>query len=126
MALDPALAVLARAKADQDTSLEPLAAAAHGFTSGGVLLISVVVAHDRAELANLASVREPGSAAMALVIDRDAYRSERSGDGPSEDARRHTEVLTQSGWQTVIVGPEDSVPGAWQRLRAARRTEVLT
>ncbi|HLS46732.1 MAG TPA: DUF58 domain-containing protein [Ornithinicoccus sp.] len=126
MALDPALAVLARAKADQDTSLEPLAAAAHGFTSGGVLLISVVVAHDRAELTNLASVREPGSAAMALVIDRDAYRSERTGDGPSEDARRHTEVLTQSGWQTVIVGPDDSVPGAWQRLRATRRSEVLT
>ena len=26
-------------------------------------------------------------------------------------------MLTQAGWQTVLVGPEDSVPGAWQRLR---------
>ncbi|USQ77448.1 DUF58 domain-containing protein [Ornithinimicrobium cryptoxanthini] len=124
--LQPALAALARARADQDSSLEPLAAAAHSFTSGGVLLISVVVAHDRAELSNLAAVREPGSSALAMVIDPDAYRSDQSGAGHSEQSRRHTEILRQAGWQTVLVGPEDSVPGAWQQLRAIRRSGMLT
>ncbi len=124
--LQPALAALARARADQDSSLEPLAAAAHSFTSGGVLLISVVVAHDRAELSNLAAVREPGSSALAMVIDPDAYRSDQQGAGHSEQSRRHTEILRQAGWQTVLVGPEDSVPGAWQQLRAIRRSGMLT
>lgn len=124
--LDPALATLARAETDQETSLEPLAAAAHSFTSGGVLLICVVVAHDRAALVNLAGVREAGSAAMALVIDPHAYRSGDSAAGRSEETRRHADVLTQAGWQTVLVGPEDSVPEAWQRLQATRRSELLT
>ncbi|MCK0112658.1 DUF58 domain-containing protein [Ornithinimicrobium sp. F0845] len=122
--LDEALATLARARADQGTSLEPLAAAAHSFTSGGVLLISVVVAHDEAELSHLAAVREPGSAAMAMVLDSDAFRAESNGDPTT--AARHTRVLTQAGWQTVLVGPDDSVPGAWEQLRAARRVGALT
>lgn len=124
--LEPALAALARAEADQSSSLEPLAAAAHSFTSGGVLLISVVVAHDKAELTNLAAVREPGSSAMALVIDPDAYRGNDHGAGRSEASRRHTDILRQAGWQTVLVGPEDSVPAAWHQLRAARRSGMLT
>ena len=124
--LDPALAALARARADQDSSMEPLAAAAHSFTSGGVLLISVVVAHDETELAHLAAVREPGSSALAMVIDPDAWRSNHPEPGRSEQSRRHTEILRQAGWQTVLVGPEDSVPGAWQQLRATRRSGMLT
>ncbi|QDO88301.1 DUF58 domain-containing protein [Ornithinimicrobium ciconiae] len=126
IALPEALATLARAHPDQDTSLQPLAAAAHSFTSGGVLLISVVVAHDKDELANLAAVREPGSAAMAMVLDPDAFASPGSGETKGAAAIRHTQVLTQSGWQTVLVGPSDSVPGAWQTLRASRRVGSLT
>src|SRR5699024_9211694 len=109
--LDPALAALARARPDQGPSMEPLAAAAHSFTSGGVLLISVVVAHDEQELSHLAAVREPGSAAMALVLDPEAFRS---GAVPTHTpaVRRHTELLTQTGWKHVLVGPPDSVQAA--------------
>ncbi|WP_109474358.1 DUF58 domain-containing protein [Ornithinimicrobium cavernae] len=123
--LDEALAVLARAHPDQDSSMEPLAAAAHSFTSGGVLLISVVVAHDEAELRNLAAVREPGSAAMAMVLDPAAFTGGGSNDRDRATAGAHTALLTQAGWQTVLVGPEHSVPGAWEQLRATRRTGVL-
>lgn len=122
--LDEALSTLARARADQDTSLEPLAAAAHSFTSGGVLLISVVVAHDEAELTHLAAVREPGSAAMAMVLDPESFRS--GADDSRPVAVRHARVLTQAGWQTVLVGPDDSVPGAWEQLRSTRRAGALT
>lgn len=122
--LDNALSTLARAQADQDDSLRPLAAAAQTFTSGGVLLISVVVAHDEEELKHLAAVREPGSAAMAMVLDPQAFRSGGARDAAA--AARHTQILTQTGWQTVLVGPQDSIPGAWQQLRAARRLGALT
>ena len=124
--IDEALATLARAQPDQGTSLQPLATAAHSFTSGGVLLISVVVAHDKDELANLAAVREPGSAAMALVLDPEAFRRGDPGEGKGAEAIRHTQILTQAGWQTVLVGPQDSVPAAWESLRATRRTGALT
>ncbi|USQ81476.1 DUF58 domain-containing protein [Ornithinimicrobium faecis] len=124
--LDQALSTLARAQPDQDSSMEALAAAAHSFTSGGVLLISVVVAHDEAELAHLAAVREPGSAAMALVLDPEAFTPGTESRKDLATAQRHTGVLTQAGWQTVLVGPQDSVPASWERLRATRRSGALT
>lgn len=126
ISLADALATLARANPDQDSSLEPLAAAAHSFTSGGVLLIAAVVAHDTTELAHLAAVREPGSAAMAIVLDPNDFRAGGSGVPEKAAAARHTAVLTQAGWQTVLVGADDSVPGAWQQLRASRRVGVLS
>lgn len=124
--LNEALATLARAQPDQGTSMQPLATAAHSFTSGGVLLISVVVAHDKDELANLAAVREPGSAAMAMVLDPEAFRPGAPGETHGTDAVRHTQILTQAGWQTVLVGPAHSVPGAWQTLRTSRRVGALS
>ena len=124
--LPDALATLARANPDQDTSLEPLAAAAHSFTSGGVLLIAAVVAHDATELAHLAAVREPGSAAMAMVLDPNDFRAGGSGAPEKAAALRHTAVLNQAGWQTVLVGADDSVPAAWNQLRASRRTGVMS
>lgn len=126
ISLPDALATLARANPDQDTSLEPLAAAAHSFTSGGVLLIAAVVAHDKTELAHLAAVREPGSAAMAMVLDPNDFRAGGSGAPEKAAALRHTAVLNQAGWQTVLVGADDSVPAAWNQLRASRRTGVMS
>lgn len=124
--LDAALSTLARAHPDQGSSMEPLAAAAHSFTSGGVLLICVIVAHDETELTHLAAVREPGSAAMAMVLDPEAFTGGRESRRDRIQAQRQTEVLTQAGWQTVLVGPEDSVPATWERLRATRRAGALT
>lgn len=127
VSLDQALATLARARPDQDSSLQPLAAAAHSFTAGGVLLIGAVVAHDKVELRHLAAVREPGSTAQAFVLNPGAFDQ---GTGQSEQqlqaARHGADQFIQAGWQTTLVGPEDSVPAAFAVLRAGRASGALT
>lgn len=115
--LGDALGVLARAQPEPSTSLEPLAAAAHAFTSGGVLVVAAVSAHDEGELRHLASIREPGSAAYALVLDGSARESEPAGPAATTLVR---DTLGQAGWSTVTVSPRSSIPGAWEDLRRVR------
>lgn len=124
--LDHALATLARARPDQDSSLEPLAAAAHSFTAGGVLLIGAVVAHDQVELRHLAAVREPGSTAQVFVLDPTSFaHGSRESEDERQVARQHADQFIQAGWQTTLVGPDDSVPAAFAVLRD-RRSGALT
>lgn len=109
--LDSALTILARATPVSDSRLERLAAVASPFTAGGVLVVAAVVAMDDHDLRALASIRQPGSRALAFVLDPlrfGATRARRGGDPAG--------VLAQAGWRTVACGPHTEIPQAWTAL----------
>ncbi|GAA1142172.1 DUF58 domain-containing protein [Ornithinicoccus hortensis] len=123
--LDRIMTVLARIQpATGSAGLDPLIAAAHSFTSGGVLVVAAVVAHDEQEVRNLAAIRQPGNTAMAFVLDRSAFDAG-SPTGTTRDTGTLAleGVLSESGWQTALVGPADPVAGAWEVIHGSRRSE---
>jgi uncharacterized protein (DUF58 family) len=114
--LDTALDMLARAQPEEDSRLDRLAAAAAPFTTGGVLVVAAVVAYDQQALRSLAAIRQPGSRAMAFVLDPQKF-----GADPARRAGGNglTSLLADTGWQTVVVGPHTEVGRAWAAIGAA-------
>ena len=134
--LDASLTSLARIQPDPDSRLDRLTAAASGFTAGGALVVAAVVASDEDSLRTLAAIRQPGSRALAFVIDpaRFAGRAgekvagtgrggERSDRGAERGAGRSgsqgespTAILADAGWRTVVVGPQTDIARAWAAI----------
>lgn len=130
--LDPALDSLARIQPAQDARLDRMAAGAAPFTTGGVLVVAAVVAHDEEALRTLAAIRQPGSRALAFVIDPTRFGasaggpagSGREGGDADADGGAPTSLLADSGWQSVVVGPHTEIPWAWAALGATSRQGV--
>lgn len=125
--VDQMLTALARVQPVQDSRLDRLSASAEPFTSGGVLVVAAVVAHDDQDLRALAAIHQPGSRALAFVLDPEKFGAEksgteRSGAGTAKDASRHdvTGVLAEAGWRTVVCGPHTEIPLAWSAVSGAR------
>lgn len=119
--LDPALTILARANPEPDARLERLAAVASSYAAGGVLVVAAVVAHDEDDLRALASIRQPGSRALAFVLDPSRFggsSSEGSG-GPGDGTP--SGVLAEAGWRTVVCSPHTEVAQAWAALGESRQ-----
>ncbi|OLT39890.1 hypothetical protein BJF86_06515 [Serinicoccus sp. CNJ-927] len=114
--LGPLMDTLARVQPEEDARLDRVTAAASSFTSGGVLLIAAVVAHDDAALRSLASVRQPGSRALAFVLDPARFGADQGGSSATD---RPTGVLADAGWRTVTVGSHTELAQAWVSLRQA-------
>lgn len=108
--LDSALDALARVQPEQDSRLDRLAAAAAPFTTSGVLVVAAVMAYDEDALRELAAIRQPGSRAMAFVLDPVRFGGAERTD---EEQARLTTVLADSGWRTVVVGGHTDMPRAW-------------
>lgn len=115
--IDPALSVLARVQPETDSRLDRIAATAAPFTAGGVLVVAAVVAQDEADLRALAAIRQPGSRALAFVLDPARF----GGPEPrhQEDADL-TGVLAEAGWRTVVCGPHTEIPLAWAAIGETR------
>jgi len=98
----------------------------------GVLVVAAVSAHDEEELRNLAVIRQPGCTAMAFVLDKAAFAG--ADDAPDDahepdhphgagrEAARLGRVLGDAGWQITVVGPQSSIPAAWEGVRVGRGT----
>lgn len=110
--LDTVLDALARVQPEEDSRLDRLAGAASPFTAGGVLLVAAVVAHDADDLRALASVRQPGSRALAFLLDPAKF----GADGTTDPAT--TRILADAGWRTVVCGPHTEIAHAWVALGA--------
>ena len=109
--LDVTLDTLARAQPERDARLDRLAGAAGPFTSGGVLVVAAVVAHDELDLRTLAAIRQPGSRALAFVLDPTRF-----GADPPSRGQAPTAVLADAGWRTVVCGAQTEIPLAWAGL----------
>ncbi len=129
MDLDTLLDTLARAQRDDDLSLEGVAGPAHTFTSGGVLAVAALVAHDAEEMRHLAAIREHGSTAIAFVLDRPSFEGRSPGRAinaedplaaPAAKAPSPSQphVLGDAGWATVACTPQVSINSAWLHLQS--------
>lgn len=139
--LDAIMDTLARVQPESGVQLEPIAGAAHTFTSGGVLAVAAVVSYDAEELRHLAGIREHGSRALAFVLDRRAFAGvDPAGMGapvasgasvpaeppepatvasPADEATvARSRILAEVGWQTVPCTPHTSIPLAWVQVQA--------
>lgn len=119
--LSDLLTTLARAQVEPRDTLDSPVAAAHGFTAGGVLVVAAVMAHDEEEIRKLAVIRQPGSSALAFVLDPRSFAAGGSADTPSEEARAAELLLSSSGWQTAIVTRSTGVSEAWEQARASAK-----
>lgn len=115
--IDAALEVLARVQPEADSRLERIAAVAGPFTAGGVLVVAAVVAHDEQDLRALAAIRQPGSRALAMVLDPTLFGGTPGPAGGTDAAP--TGALADAGWRTVVCGPHTEPALAWAGLGAA-------
>lgn len=124
--LDAALDALARVQPEQDSRLDRLAAAAAPFTTGGVLVVAAVVAHDEEALRTLAAIRQPGSRAMAFVLDPEKFGSRaggrRSGGARGEGRRGDRRRGDDDGDNDATTGAQD---GAQDRRHRVAPTVLL-
>ncbi len=117
--LDTLLDTLARAERADDVGLAAVASAAHAFTSGGVLAVAALVAHDAQDIRHLATIREHGSTAVAFVLDRAAFGGDVAEPAPENSSRppSQSRVLGEAGWTTAVCAPGTSVEWAWAQLQ---------
>lgn len=111
--LDETLTSLAKVQPEKDSRLDRLTAAASSFTAGGALVVAAVVASDEESLRTLAAIRQPGSRALAFVIDPEKFGGSR---GEAGDESSPTSTLADAGWRTVVVGPHTEVAQAWAAI----------
>ncbi len=120
MDLDTLLDTLARAEREDDVGLEAVASAAHSFTSGGVLAVAAIVAHDAEDIRHLATIREHGSTAVAFVLDRAAFGADLAPNTPADNVPpppAQSRVLGEAGWTTTVCTSGTSIESAWAQLQ---------
>ncbi len=120
---DAALDLLAEAGTGDDGELDLLVHAAHAPASQGGLVVAVLVDRDEEAVRRVASLRQPGSTGLAVVLDTATFgdREPRAGAAtqePSGDAGAYAEMLRLAGWHAVTVTAGQRVAPVWQSLTA--------
>jgi uncharacterized protein (DUF58 family) len=110
------LETLARVALGPDDGLRAVLHAASVLTSQGGLVVYVggPLADDDAR--TLAALRQPGSAGVALVVDRDTFaaRGRRGSDSAAGDRAATSGAIVQaSGWMATVVDARTSPAAAW-------------
>jgi len=113
--LEAALDVLAEAAPGPAPELEDLVRAAHPLTASGGLVVAVVANRDEEMLRQVASLRQPGGTALAMVLDTATFADGRRRSGP-RDAESLAEVFRLAGWSAGTVAAGSSVDRAWSAL----------
>ena len=109
------LDVLAVAAPLADSGSDDILRAAQTLAGGGGLVVAVVGPTDPQATGRVASLRQPGTSALAFVLDAASF-----GDAPgADDVSGHLDTLRASGWRTVAVRRDDSVSQAWSVLTAS-------
>ncbi len=125
MTLATALDALARSLRVPDSGFEAIAGVAHSFTAGGVLAVAAVVGRDADQLRQLAAIREHGSAAMAFLLDPQAFTGRvpgraSSAAGGATGSVDPSAILGEAGWFCAICGPETPIADAWDEIQQSR------
>ncbi|HRW19119.1 MAG TPA: DUF58 domain-containing protein [Dermatophilaceae bacterium] len=97
--------------------LRDLIRAGQGLLAGGGLLVAVVAAQDEATLRAMGALRQPGSAAIGLVLDPVSFGRQREEIGVG--ARAAVDLLRGAGWRATTVGFGEQVGDAWARVGGA-------
>ena len=102
MELDPALDVLAMARAGSADQFAEVLHAAHPVTASGGLVVAVTTALDEDLARRVASLRQPGGTALAMVLDPHGFAGMRHRSGAG-DQLACVEVLRGAGWGVAVV-----------------------
>jgi uncharacterized protein (DUF58 family) len=127
MELDPLLDVLAMAGPGSDDRLEDVLHAAHPVTSSGGLVLAVVTSLDEEVARRVASLRQPGGTALAMVLDPDGFTGARGRHRSLSEDLTCVPVLRGAGWGVVAVRAGDDLATVWATLsHSGSRAAALT
>jgi uncharacterized protein (DUF58 family) len=114
------LEALATVDAAQGASIGTIRALLHGAGTSSGLLVAVLGSMSADEVTSMARLRHDTSAALALLIDVEAWPGgpEQGGDAIPPEAAAAT--MRRAGWQCVVVGSEApdaaQIEAAWASL----------
>lgn len=105
---------LAVAELGTDQEHDQLVQAAHSMMEHGGTLVALISDLDNHSVTELAGLRQPGTSALAMVLDAKAMASGQRETGPA--ATSHSQLLGSAGWRVVAVPAGVSAHQAWQSL----------
>lgn len=114
MTTEQILDVLAETEEEAGSATDHIVSAAHSLAATGGFLVAIIGPRDTEVTARIASLRQPGTTGLTLVLDARDF-------GPSEadPVETHADALRVAGWRAVSVGREETVARAWALLNAA-------
>ena len=87
------------------------------------LVVAVLGATSRTDVAALSTLRVGASRALAIVVDVAAWaRSGRPADITAPTADEQAKALRQNGWAVVVARPGDRLPAIWKELGTTTAT----
>jgi hypothetical protein len=118
--VDPLLDVLAMAETGSGDQFAEVLQAAHPVTAPGGLVLAVVTDLDEELARRVASLRQPGGTALAIVLDPHGFSANRrrGGGGTGPDGLACVSVLQGAGWSVAVVGATDGIAPVWSSLSA--------
>lgn len=114
MTTDEMLDVLATASMRDDSGEDEILRAGQALASAGGFLVAIVGPAGREVTSRVASLRQPGTTGLALVLDARTF-----GATHADEAQPHVEALRLAGWRAVPVTSDDDIAGTWAFLTAA-------
>ncbi|GAB2749828.1 DUF58 domain-containing protein [Terrabacter koreensis] len=114
MTADEVLDVLATTAPRDDTGEDEILRAAQSLAAAGGFLVALTGAHGRDVTSRVASLRQPGTTGLALVLDAHSF-----GATEADEAEPHVDALRLAGWRAVPVKRDDDVAHVWAVLTAA-------
>lgn len=118
--VDPLLDVLAMATPGSDDQFGEVLHAAHPVTASGGLILAVVTELDEELARRVASLRQPGGTALAIVLDPRGFGSAHRRHGVAEELAC-VPVLRGAGWSVTAVSSGDDIASVWSVLSASGR-----
>jgi hypothetical protein len=116
MEVDPLLDVLAMAETGSDDQFGDVLQSAHPVTASGGLILAVVTDLDEELARRVASLRQPGGTALAIVLDPDGFTASRRHRAGASDEIACVPVLRGAGWGVAVIGAGDDLPSVWAVL----------
>jgi uncharacterized protein (DUF58 family) len=114
MTTDEMLDVLAVASMRDDSGEDEILRAGQALAAAGGVIVAIAGASGRDVTSRLASLRQPGTTGLGLVLDARTF-----GASHAEEAEPHVDALRLAGWRAVPVTSDDDIAGAWALLTAA-------
>jgi uncharacterized protein (DUF58 family) len=114
--VDPLLDVLAVAQTGRDDLFADVLQAAHPVTASGGLVLAVVTDLDEELARQVASLRQPGGTALAIVLDPDGFAAARRRRPHGTGELPCVPILQGAGWGVAVVGAGDDLATVWTAL----------
>ncbi len=123
--LDSALDTLAEAAPTRDESFTDVLRSASVVTASGGLVVAITSAMDEESARSMSALRQPGSNALAFVMEPARTRRASSQQG-LDRAGATTAALLGAGWSVLQVTPDQPIGDAWRRLTGGERLVVAS